>query len=85
MKSRGKAMDWQRALKIVITDEKANLSGDSIQSCFQETEQEHKRPVQRSNCFFFRGYQPTSDLVKDENGDLLADSDNIECTQGQLY
>jgi hypothetical protein len=24
-----------------------------------------------------RGYQPRNDLVKDENGDLLADSDNI--------
>jgi hypothetical protein len=26
---------------------------------------------------FKRGYQPQSNLVKDENGDLLADSDNI--------
>jgi hypothetical protein len=26
---------------------------------------------------FKRGYQPRSNLVKDENGDLLADSQNI--------
>jgi hypothetical protein len=26
---------------------------------------------------FKRGYQPRSNLVKDENGDLLADSHNI--------
>jgi hypothetical protein len=26
---------------------------------------------------FKRGYQPSSNLVKDENGDLLADSHNI--------
>jgi hypothetical protein len=26
---------------------------------------------------FKRGYQPQSNLVKDENGDLLADSENI--------
>jgi hypothetical protein len=26
---------------------------------------------------FKRGYQPRSDLMKDENGDLLADSHNI--------
>jgi hypothetical protein len=26
---------------------------------------------------FMKGYQPRSNLVKDENGDLLADSDNI--------
>jgi hypothetical protein len=26
---------------------------------------------------FKRGYQPQSNLVKDENGDLLADSDSI--------
>jgi hypothetical protein len=26
---------------------------------------------------FKRGYQPRNDLVKDENGDLLADSHNI--------
>jgi hypothetical protein len=43
---------------------------------------------------FERGYQPRCDLMKDENGDLLADSHNIlnrwkdyfsvnECTQGQ--
>jgi hypothetical protein len=26
---------------------------------------------------FYRGYQPRSNLVKDENGDLLADSNTI--------
>jgi hypothetical protein len=33
--------------------------------------------VYRGINYFRRGYQPRSNIVKDENGDLLADSHNI--------
>jgi hypothetical protein len=35
------------------------------------------RDLSRGINEFKRGYQPRSNIVKDENGDLLADSDNI--------
>jgi hypothetical protein len=35
------------------------------------------RALYRGRNDFKRGYQPSSNLVKDENGDLLADSHNI--------
>jgi hypothetical protein len=38
------------------------------------------RDLYRGINYFKMGYQPRSNLVKDENGDLFADSHNIECT-----
>jgi hypothetical protein len=35
------------------------------------------RDMYRGISYFKRGYQPRSNLVKDKNGDLLADSRNI--------
>jgi hypothetical protein len=42
----------------------------------QQTEQKHHR-LQRGINEFKRGYQPRSNLVKDENGDICAHPHNI--------
>jgi hypothetical protein len=43
----------------------------------QNSKNKNIRDLYRGINEFKRGYQPQSNLVKDENGDLLADSDNI--------
>jgi hypothetical protein len=34
---------------------------------------------------FEKGYQPSSNLVKDENGDVLADSQSILCRRKNYF
>jgi hypothetical protein len=46
-----------------------------IRTCFLENK--NIRDLYRGINDFKRGYEPRSNLVKDENGDLLADSHNI--------
>jgi hypothetical protein len=41
------------------------------------SESKNTRDLYRGINEFKRGYQPGSNLVKDDNGDLLAGSDNI--------
>jgi hypothetical protein len=43
----------------------------------QNSKNKNIRDLHRGINEFKRGYQPQSNLVKDENSDLLADSDNI--------
>jgi hypothetical protein len=44
---------------------------------FQNSKNKNIRDLHRGINEFKRDYQPQSKLVKDEDGDLLADSDNI--------
>jgi hypothetical protein len=41
------------------------------------TNSKNKRDLYRGINEFKKGYQPRSDLVKDKNGDLLADDNNM--------
>jgi hypothetical protein len=50
---------------------------DQINALAVNSKKKKIRDVYRGINEFKRGYQPQSNLVKDENGDLLADSHNI--------
>jgi hypothetical protein len=50
---------------------------DKINELATNSKNKNIRDVYRRINGFQRGYQPKSNLVKDENGDLLADSYNI--------
>jgi hypothetical protein len=58
-----------------------NKNREYLKDKINELATKHKnkviRDVYRGIHKFKRGYQPRSNLVKDENGDLLADSHNI--------
>jgi hypothetical protein len=67
---------------------------DKIDELATNSHNKNIRDLYKAINDFKRGYQPISNLVKDENGDLLADSQNIlnrwknyfpviGCTQGQ--
>jgi hypothetical protein len=50
---------------------------DKINELATDSKNKNIRGLYRGINEFKRGYQPRSNLVKDENGDLLADSHNI--------
>jgi hypothetical protein len=50
---------------------------DNINGLATNNKNKNTRDLYRRINEFKRGYQPRNNLVKDENGDLLADSDNI--------
>jgi hypothetical protein len=50
---------------------------DKIKELSTNSKNKNMRDLYRGINGFKRGYQPTSNLVKFENGDLLADSHNI--------
>ncbi|PNF29495.1 hypothetical protein B7P43_G04553 [Cryptotermes secundus] len=50
---------------------------DKIDALAMNSKNKNIRDLYRGTNDFKRGYQPSSNLVKDENGDLLADSHNI--------
>jgi hypothetical protein len=50
---------------------------DKIYKLPTNSKNKNIRDLYREINEFKRGYQPRSNLMKDENGDLLADSDNI--------
>ncbi|PNF42200.1 hypothetical protein B7P43_G06780 [Cryptotermes secundus] len=50
---------------------------DKIDELAMNSKKKNIRDLYRGTNDFKRGYQPRSNLVKDENGDLLADSHNI--------
>jgi hypothetical protein len=50
---------------------------DKINELVMNSERNHIRDLYRGISEFKRGYQPRSNLVMDENGDLLADSNTV--------
>jgi hypothetical protein len=48
---------------------------DNIDELATNSKNKNSRDVYRGKNKFKNGYQPRSNLVKDENGDLLTDSD----------
>jgi hypothetical protein len=50
---------------------------DKINELTTNSKNKNIRDLYRGRTEFKRGYQPRNNLVKDENGDLLADSNNI--------
>jgi hypothetical protein len=50
---------------------------DKIYELATNSKNKNIRELYREINYFKRGYQPRSNFVKDENGDLLADSHNI--------
>jgi hypothetical protein len=50
---------------------------DKISELATSSKNKNIRDLYRGINYFKRGYQPENILVKDENGDLLADSHNI--------
>jgi hypothetical protein len=50
---------------------------DKINELATNSKNKNIRDLYRGIIGFKRGYQPRNNLVKDENGDLLADSHNI--------
>jgi hypothetical protein len=50
---------------------------DKINELVTNSKKKNIRDLYRGINDFKRGYQPRTNLVKDENGDLLADSHNI--------
>jgi hypothetical protein len=50
---------------------------DKINELAANSNNKNIRDIYRGITEFKRGYQPRNNLVKDENGDLLADSNNI--------
>jgi hypothetical protein len=50
---------------------------DKIDELATSSKNKNIRGLYRGINYFKKGYQPGSNLMKDENGDLLADSHNI--------
>jgi hypothetical protein len=50
---------------------------DKIEELAKYSKNKNIRGLYRGINYFKKGYQPRSNLVKDENGDQLADSHNI--------
>jgi hypothetical protein len=60
-----------------FTNKKREYLKDKINELATNTKNKNIRDLYRGINEFKRGYQPRNNLVKDENGDLLADSHNI--------
>jgi hypothetical protein len=58
-------------------NKKREYLNDKINELATNSKNKNIRDPYRGIIGFKRGYQPRNDLVKDENGDLLADSHNI--------
>jgi hypothetical protein len=58
------------------TNWKENLK-DKITELAKHSKKKNNRDLYRGIKGFKKGYQPRTNLVKDENGDVLADSHNI--------
>jgi hypothetical protein len=58
-------------------NEKREYLEDRTNELAMDTKNKNMRDLYRGINEFKRGYQPRNNLVKDENGDLLADSHNI--------
>jgi hypothetical protein len=54
-----------------------NILKDKINELATESKNKNIRGLYRGINEFKKGYQPRTNLVKDKNGDLLADSHNI--------
>jgi hypothetical protein len=54
-----------------------NLKGDKINELASNIKNKSIKDLNRGIKEYKRGYQPRNNLVKDENGELLADSHNI--------
>jgi hypothetical protein len=55
----------------------ADISGIKINEIAMNSKNKHNRYIYSEINDLKMGYQPKNNLVKDENGDLLADSKNI--------
>jgi hypothetical protein len=62
------------ALEDLDSEMEINSAWETIR---ENSKNKNIRDLYRGINEFKRGYQPTNNLVKDENGDLLADSRNI--------
>jgi hypothetical protein len=60
-----------------IRNKKREYLKDKINELAMNSKNKNIRDLYREINEFKRGYQPRSNFVKDENGDLLADSSNI--------
>jgi hypothetical protein len=58
-------------------NKKSEYQKDRIDELATNSKNKNIRHLYRGINYFKNGYQPRSNLVKDENGDLLADSQNI--------
>jgi hypothetical protein len=58
---------------------------DKINELATNSKNKNIRDLYRGINSFKRGYQPRNNLVKDENGDLLADSHNIKWVEEVLF
>jgi hypothetical protein len=56
---------------------RGNICKDKINEFATNSKNKNIRDLYRGINEFKRGYQPRNNLVKDENGELLADSHNI--------
>jgi hypothetical protein len=58
-------------------NKKKEYLNDKVEYLATNSKNKYLRALYRGINTFKKGYQPRSNLVKDENGDLLADSHNI--------
>ncbi|PNF33805.1 hypothetical protein B7P43_G10012 [Cryptotermes secundus] len=76
-----KLLDQRKQAKLQWLQDPSELNRDNLKHKIDELAMNSKnkniRDLYRGINDFKRGYQPRSNLVKDENGDLLADSHNI--------
>jgi hypothetical protein len=67
----------RRVASRYFRNKKREYQKDKINELAANSKNKNIRDLYRGINEFERGYQPRSNLVKDENGDLLADSHNI--------
>jgi hypothetical protein len=60
-----------------LRNKKRQYQKDKIDKLATNSKNKNIRDLYRGKNDFTRGYHPRSNFVKDENGDLLADSHNI--------
>jgi hypothetical protein len=72
-----KLNDIRRETRRHFRNKKREYVKDKIDEIARNSKNKNIRDLYRGINYFKRGYQPRSNLVKDKNGDLLADSHNI--------
>jgi hypothetical protein len=75
--SGGNLNNVRREANIYFTNKKREYVKDKINELARNSKNKDIRDLYRGINEFKRGYQPRNNLVKDENGDLLADTHNI--------
>jgi hypothetical protein len=78
-----KLVDQRKQAKLQWLQDPSEINGDNLNSVRREARGYFRNKTREylkdkiNDLELRRGYQPKNNLVKDENGDLLADSHNI--------